>query len=119
MPIYNRESGWLIFQEKQIAAHLAGFSASTQTHDRPDDYSECTTSLSVASALEAALHEVVQSSRRIRSKIMYRIYNRTKAAGLIFQEKSLAALIGRLFSFNGGFGNLNGLGAMETPRSER
>ena len=28
--IYNRESGWLIFQEKQPRrAHLAGFSAST------------------------------------------------------------------------------------------
>ena len=36
---------------------------------------------------------------------MYRIYNR-ESGWLIFQEKSLAALIGRLFSFNGGFGNL-------------
>ena len=32
---------------------------------------------------------------------MYRIYNR-ESGWLIFQEKSLAALIGRLFSYNGG-----------------
>ena len=36
---------------------------------------------------------------------MYRIYNR-ESGWLVFQEKSLAALIGRLFSFNGGFRNL-------------
>ena len=36
---------------------------------------------------------------------MYRIYNR-ESGWLIFQEKKIAALLGRLFSFNGNFRNL-------------
>ena len=36
---------------------------------------------------------------------MYRIYNR-ESGWLIFQEKAIAALLGRLFSFNGNFRNL-------------